>query len=48
MTWQPLLEGAASEAAREGVRAILADLESWGRSRMQSDSRCLRGAVARA
>ena len=31
MTWQPLLEGAASEAAREGVRAILADLESWGR-----------------
>jgi hypothetical protein len=31
MTWQPLLEGAASEAARESVRAILADLESWGR-----------------
>ena len=31
MTWQPVLEGAANKSAREGVRAILADLESWGR-----------------
>jgi hypothetical protein len=31
MTWQPLLEGAASESARESVRAILADLESSAR-----------------
>src|SRR5436305_10418356 len=31
MPWQPLLEGAARDSARESVRAILADLESWGR-----------------
>jgi hypothetical protein len=31
MTWQPVLEGAASDSARESVRAILADLESLGR-----------------
>jgi hypothetical protein len=31
MSWQPLLEDAASESARESVRAILVDLESPGR-----------------
>ena len=31
MTWRPLLEGTASRSACESVRAILADLESWGR-----------------
>jgi len=31
MPWRPLLEGTASRAACESVRAILADLESWGR-----------------
>ena len=31
MTWQPLLEGAWRDTARESVRAILDDLESRGR-----------------
>jgi hypothetical protein len=31
MPWQPLLEGALRDSAGESVRAILADLESWGR-----------------
>ena len=31
MPWRPLLEGTASRSACESVRAILADLESWGR-----------------
>jgi hypothetical protein len=31
MAWQPLLEGALRDSARQSVRAILADLESRGR-----------------
>jgi hypothetical protein len=31
MAWQPLLDGAASDAAQESLQAILADLESRGR-----------------
>ena len=31
MPWRPLLEGTASRSACESVRAILTDLESWGR-----------------
>ena len=31
MPWQPLLEGALRDSARQSVRAILADLESRGR-----------------
>ena len=31
MTWRPLLEGTASRSACESMRAVLADLESWGR-----------------
>src|SRR4029077_9880693 len=31
MPWQPLLEGALRDSARESLRAILADLESRGR-----------------
>jgi hypothetical protein len=31
MPWRRLLGGTASRAARESTRAILADLESWGR-----------------
>ena len=31
MPWQPILEGPLKERAWESVRAIVADLESWGR-----------------